>query len=114
MVIDGPINREAFVAYVEQVLAPELQPGDIVIMDNLSSHKASYICEAIEAAVATLRFLPRLLPRLQPDRKSLLEAEGPPAQGLRTHHPRPLDRHRPHPRPLHPTGMRQRLQRLRP
>jgi hypothetical protein len=39
MVLDGPNNREAFLAYVDQVLAPELRPGDVVIMDNLSSHK---------------------------------------------------------------------------
>lgn len=58
MVIDGPINRDAFTAYVEQVLGPELKPGDIVIMDNLSSHKAPAVREAIEAAGAELRFLP--------------------------------------------------------
>ncbi|MBB6229507.1 transposase [Polymorphobacter multimanifer] len=43
MVLDGPINRDAFTAYVTQVLVPELSPGDIVIMDNLSSHKGSAI-----------------------------------------------------------------------
>jgi transposase len=39
MVLDGPINRDAFQAYVDQVLVPELKPGDVVVMDNLSSHK---------------------------------------------------------------------------
>ena len=54
-VLDGPINREAFEAYVEQVLSPELRPGDIVIMDNLSSHKWSRFRGLIEAAGAELQ-----------------------------------------------------------
>jgi hypothetical protein len=58
MVLDGPINRDAFVAYVRQVLVPVLSPGDIVIMDNLSSHKAPAARDAIEAAGARLLFLP--------------------------------------------------------
>ena len=62
MVLDGPINRDAFVAYVRQVLVPDLSPGDIVIMDNLSSHKVPAAREAIEAAGATLLFLPPYSP----------------------------------------------------
>ncbi|MDR6146501.1 hypothetical protein QE363_002294 [Sphingomonas sp. SORGH_AS870] len=58
MVLDGPINRDAFVAYIHQVLVPGLSPGDIVIMDNLSSHKAPAARDAIEAAGAKLLFLP--------------------------------------------------------
>ncbi|KQM81672.1 transposase [Sphingomonas sp. Leaf23] len=58
MVLDGPINCDAFVAYVRQVLVPDLLPGDIVIMDNLSSHKASTARHAIEAAGTSLLFLP--------------------------------------------------------
>ena len=58
MVLDGPINRDAFVAYVRQVLVPGLSPGDIGIMDNLSSHKAPTARNAIEAAGAKLLFLP--------------------------------------------------------
>ena len=58
MVLDGPINRDAFRAYVNQVLVPELTPGDIVVMDNLSSHKGTGVREAIEAAGATLLYLP--------------------------------------------------------
>jgi hypothetical protein len=50
-VIDGPMNGDAFLAYVEQVLAPTLKPGDIVVLDNLSAHKVPGIREAIEAAV---------------------------------------------------------------
>jgi len=70
MVLDGPINRDAFTAYVEQVLVPELVPGDIVIMDNLSSHKAPAIREAIEAAGAELRFLPPYSPDFNPIEKA--------------------------------------------
>src|SRR5690606_15313247 len=53
-VLNGPINRLAFEAYVEQVLVPELRPGDVVIMDNLSSHKGTRTREMIEAAGAAL------------------------------------------------------------
>ncbi|WP_394662266.1 IS630 family transposase [uncultured Sphingomonas sp.] len=66
MVLDGPINRDAFVAYVRQVLVPGLSPGDIVIMDNLSSHKAPAARDAIEAAGARLLFLPPYSPDFNP------------------------------------------------
>ncbi len=58
MVLDGPINGDWFEAYVARVLVPELRPGDVVIIDNLSSHKRASVRELIEAAGATLRFLP--------------------------------------------------------
>lgn len=58
MVLDGPINRAWFEAYVAHVLVLELRPGGTVIMDNLSSHKREAVRESIEAAGATLRFLP--------------------------------------------------------
>lgn len=70
MVLDGPINRNAFQAYVEQVLLPELGPGDIVIMDNLSSHKGPAVREAIEAAGASLLFLPPYSPDFNPIEKA--------------------------------------------
>lgn len=70
MVLDGPINRAAFLAYVEQVLVPELRPGDIVVMDNLSSHKGSALRELIEAAGACLRYLPPYSPDLNPIEKA--------------------------------------------
>jgi transposase len=54
MVLDGPINGDRFEAYVTQVLVPELRRGDVVIMDNLSSHKRASVRERIEAAGATL------------------------------------------------------------
>jgi transposase len=70
MVLDGPINQRAFEAYVEQVLVPELKPGDIVIMDNLSSHKSPAVRTAIEAAGAELRFLPPYSPDFNPIEKA--------------------------------------------
>jgi transposase len=65
-VIDGPINGESFRAYVEQMLVPTLQPGDIVVMDNLGSHKAKAIRRAIRAVGARLVFLPPYSPDLNP------------------------------------------------
>ncbi len=66
MVIDGPINGESFLAYVRQVLVPTLRPGDIVIMDNLGSHKGAAVRQAIEAAGADLAFLPPYSPDFNP------------------------------------------------
>ena len=66
MVLDGPMHGAAFLAYVEQVLVPELKPGDIVIMDNLPAHKPIGITEAIEKAGARLRFLPPYSPDFNP------------------------------------------------
>lgn len=65
-VIDGPINGESFRTYVEQVLVPELRPDDIVVMDNLGSHKAPAIRQAIRAAGAKLFYLPAYSPDLNP------------------------------------------------
>ena len=65
-VIDGPINGESFLAYVEQVLIPALKPGDIVIIDNLGSHKGKAVRRAIRAAGAKLFFLPPYSPDLNP------------------------------------------------
>ena len=66
MVLDGPINGAAFQAYVDQVLVPELEPGDIVVMDNLGSHKGPGIRAAIEAAGASLLYLPPYSPDFNP------------------------------------------------
>lgn len=65
-VIDGPINGESFLAYVEQMLVPTLKPGDIVIIDNLGSHKGKAVRRAIRAAGAKLFFLPPYSPDLNP------------------------------------------------
>jgi transposase len=66
MVLDGPINRHAFQAYVDQVLVPELRPGDVVVMDNLSSHKGPAIRRALEEAGANLLYLPPYSPDFNP------------------------------------------------
>ncbi len=65
-VISGPINRAAFETYVEKVLVPELRRGDIVVMDNLSSHKGPRVRQLIEAAGAELLFLPPYSPDFNP------------------------------------------------
>jgi transposase len=66
MVIDGPMNGEIFLAYVEQCLAPTLKRNDIVVMDNLPAHKLHGVQDAIEAAGAMVRYLPQYLPDLNP------------------------------------------------
>ncbi len=68
-VFDGPINAVTFEAYVEQFLVPELRPGDIVIMDNLSSHKRPKVATLIEAAGASLLYLPPYSPDFNPIEK---------------------------------------------
>ena len=65
-VIDGPINGASFRAYVEQVLIPTLNRGDVVVMDNLGSHKSRAVRSAIRAAGAKLFFLPAYSPDLNP------------------------------------------------
>lgn len=66
MVLDGAINGAAFLAYTKQFLVPTLRPGDVVVLDNLSSHKVSGVREAIEATGATLLYLPPYSPDLNP------------------------------------------------
>lgn len=70
LVIDGPINGEWFEAYVGQVLVPTLKPGDVVILDNLSSHKRWAAREIIEAVGARLMFLPPYSPDFNPIEKA--------------------------------------------
>ena len=66
MVLDGPMNGDAFLAYVEQVLVPTLLPNDVVVMDNLPAHRRAGVRDAIEAAGARLRFLPPYSPDFNP------------------------------------------------
>jgi len=66
MVLDGPMDGLAFLAYVEQVLVPTLQPGDIVVLDNLPAHKPAQVRQTIEATGAELRYLPPYSPDLNP------------------------------------------------
>jgi transposase len=70
LVLDGAMNGEAFLAYVEQILAPTLSPGDIVILDNLGSHKVAGVREAIERRGAMLMYLPPYSPDLNPIEKA--------------------------------------------
>ena len=102
MVLDGPINGDWFEAYVAQVLVPELRPGDIVIMDNLSSHKRAAVRERIEAVGATLRFLPPYSPDFNPIEKAFarLKAQGDAPQGRRENCARPPGSDRQARRPL--------------
>ena len=66
MVLDGPINGELFQDYVDQILVPELRPGDVVVMDNLASHKGAGVRAAIEALGASLLYLPPYSPDFNP------------------------------------------------
>ena len=63
---DGPINGEAFLAYVQAILVPTLSAGDVVVMDNLGSHRGRQVRRAIRAAGARLLFLPKYSPDLNP------------------------------------------------
>jgi len=69
-VVDGAMTGDVFVAYVEQQLVPTLKPGDVVVMDNLSSHKRAGVQAAIESAGAELRYLPPYSPDLNPIEKA--------------------------------------------
>jgi transposase len=66
LLLDGPMNGPSFLAYVEQILAPTLRLGDVVIMDNVSTHKVAGVREAIEACGARLLYLPPYSPDLNP------------------------------------------------
>jgi transposase len=66
MLLDGPMDGEHFLDYVEQILAPALTPGDIVIMDNLPAHKVSGVFTAIEARGGRLLYLPPYSPDFNP------------------------------------------------
>ncbi len=66
MSVEGGTDGAVFRSYVEQVLVPQLRPGNVVIMDNLKAHKVPGIREAIEAAHATLLYLPPYSPELSP------------------------------------------------
>jgi transposase len=69
MVLDGPMDGEAFLVYVRTFLCPTLHPGDVVMADNLPSHKVAGVREALEVAGATLRYLPPYSPDLNPIEK---------------------------------------------
>ena len=64
--LDGPVDADTFLAYVTLVLVPALRPGDVVVLDNLAAHKAAGVAEAVDAAGATLLYLPPYSPDLNP------------------------------------------------
>ena len=107
LVPDGPMNRAAFRAYVEQKLAPALRPGVVVIMDNLSAHKIAGVHEALEARRAGLPAA--VLAGPEPDRAAIREAQGAAAQGGRPHRRHPLGGHRRAARELRTQRVRQLL-----
>jgi transposase len=69
MVLDGALDGALFLAYVRHFLVPELRPGDLVVLDNLASHKVAGVRQAIESAGATLLYLPPYSPDLNPIEK---------------------------------------------
>ncbi len=77
MVADGPMDGEMFLAWVRQFLCPALQPGDIVILDNLSSHKVDGVRQAIAKASATVLYLPPYSPDLNPIEKLFSKLKSP-------------------------------------
>ena len=94
-VLTGAIDRDAFEAYLKEVLVPELRPGDVVVMDNLSSHKGPKARKTIEDAGAQLLFLPPYSPRLQSHRTRLRKAQGQASKSRRVNRRRLVERHRP-------------------
>jgi len=69
LVLDGPMNSESFLAYIQQFLAPTLNRGDLVVLDNLSSHKQAGVHQAIRSAGADVLYLPPYSPDLNPIEK---------------------------------------------
>jgi transposase len=76
LAVEGPTTREVFEAYIGRVLAPELRPGQIVVMDNLSAHKGTRIRELIEGRGCELRYLPPYSPDLNPSRRPSRRSRG--------------------------------------
>jgi DDE superfamily endonuclease len=112
-VFDQPINGASFTQWVEEQLCPTLRPGDIVILDNLSSHKKPAVRAAIRARGARLLFLPPYRPRFQPDQTGIRQAQAPTAQKRRADTGGHMATDRILARRLLPTGVRQLPQELR-
>ena len=112
MVLDGPMDGPAFLAWIEQMLAPTLEPGDIVVMDNLPAHKPDAVRTAIEATGATLRYQPPYSPDLNPIEMAFSKFKAL-EEGGGANHRRPVDCHRPGPATTHPERLRQLLHRRR-
>ena len=111
-VFDGPINGQCFRAYVEQQLVPVLEPDDIVVMDNLGSHKSTAIRQMIQAAGARLWYLPPYSPDLNPIERSLRQDQALDAKRSEANHRGYLAPHR-QPRRLHRSRRMRQLLRKR-
>ncbi len=111
-VLDGPINRDAFETYIGKVLVTELRPGDVVVMDNLSSHKGPRVGAMIEAVGAEVRYLPPYSPDFNPIENAFAKLKAL----LRKASERTVDGlwcNRSHPRPLPTCRVCQLFQRRR-
>mgnify|MGYP006325206021 CR=1 FL=1 len=104
------MNGASFLTYVEHFLAPVLRQGDIVVMDNLASHKVKGVKEAIEQAGATVRYLPAYSPDLNPIEQAFAKLKAK-SRGTNGRHPR--RGHRGCPRHLCPRGMRKLYRKFR-
>ena len=93
MFLDGPVNRVAFQAYIEQVLVPTPYRGDTVIMDNLPAHKGTDVRRVIEAGRGDAALPAAPFARLQCNRERLFQAKSFPAKGRGTHHRQTVGRH---------------------
>jgi transposase len=113
MVLDGPINGLAFQAYVDQILVPELKPGDVVVMDNLGSHKGAGIRSSIEAAGARLLYLPPYSPDFNPIENAFAKLKTLLRKAARANRRRLLDQDRRTPPCLQPKRMQKLLRRRR-
>jgi transposase len=80
LAVEGSTTREVFETYLEHVLAPTLEPGQIVVLDNLSSHKGGRVKEIVEAAGCELLYLPPYSPDLNPIEQAFRGGQGAPAQ----------------------------------
>ena len=107
MVLDGPMTGQAFLAYVEQVLIPTLQPDDIVVMDNLPAHKIAAVRAAIAKAGAQFFLLPPYSPDMNPIEMAFSKLKTLAAPGTRANPRWPLASHRRVIGPLHARRMRQ-------
>ena len=113
MILDGAMHGAAFLAYVEQVLAPTLSPGDIVIMDNLPAHKPLAVRHAIEATGADLHFLPPYSPDFNPIEMAFSKLKAFLKKTAGPNRRRSLRRHRTRYRDLHTKRMPKLLRRRR-
>ena len=108
-VFEGAINGQRFRAYIEQMLAPTLAPGDIVLLDNLRSHKVAGIAEAITARGAQLIYLPPYSPDLNPIEQAFAKYKALLRKAAERTRREPVADHRPHRRPLPASRMPQFL-----